>query len=224
MSKENPYFKFYTSEWLNGRITLEEYELQGLFINLCAYYWHSHGDLTKEQANKKFKNPVGLDSLLKENLIGLKGEKIIILFLDEQLIARGVQSVQNRANGNKGGRPKKTHSVNLENQNKSESKPIDNKSNSDIDNNSNIDNTFDTFWDLYDKKVDKGVCEKKWSKIPKSKHEHIFAHVKEYVKSTPDKQIRKNPETYLNREAWENEIIRYSEQKTPLSQTPNDYA
>jgi len=142
MSKENPYFKFYTSEWLNGRITLEEYELQGLFINLCAYYWHSHGEVTKEQANKKFKNPIGFDLLLKENLIALSGEKLVIVFLDEQLEQRGVQSIINRANGNKGGRPKKTHLVNLENRNESESKPIDNKSNSNNNSNKEIRKVF----------------------------------------------------------------------------------
>jgi hypothetical protein len=69
------------------------------------------------------------------------------------------------------------------------------------------DNTFDLFWDLYDKKVDRKSCERKWSRIDKSEHDKIFQHVERYVKSTPDKKFRKDPETYLNNEAWQNEII-----------------
>ena len=68
-------------------------------------------------------------------------------------------------------------------------------------------NTFDLFWDLYDKKVDRKACERKWSRIDKSEHDKIFQHVERYVKSTPDKKFRKDPETYLNNEAWQNEII-----------------
>ena len=32
-------------------------------------------------------------------------------------------------------------------------------------------------------------------------------HVPEYVLSTPNKEYRKNPATYLNNKGWENEII-----------------
>ena len=39
MAKSLPYFKFFCSEWSDGDITLEDYQTQGLFINICAYYW-----------------------------------------------------------------------------------------------------------------------------------------------------------------------------------------
>lgn len=122
MGKHNPYFKFYTGEWLNGRITLEDLETQGLFINLCAYYWHNEGKLSKHDALKRFKNPSGFDSLLNENLIGLIDEMLVIDFLDEQLNVRGVNADKNRANGKRGGRPKKTHPVLENNPNESETK------------------------------------------------------------------------------------------------------
>lgn len=140
--KENPYFKFYTSEWMNGRITLEDLEIQGLFINICAYYWHHSGNVTKTDIIKRFKNPVGLDSLLSENLIGLIGDKLEIKFLDEQLKGRGVKSVVNQANGKLGGRPKKTQSVNFENPNKSN---IDKIREDNSNNNSNKDNKNKAF-------------------------------------------------------------------------------
>ena len=68
--------------------------------------------------------------------------------------------------------------------------------------------TFEDFWDTYDKKVDnKPKCIAKWKKQPQDIKEKIIDHVKAYVISTPDKQYRKNPLTYLNNEGWENEII-----------------
>lgn len=67
--------------------------------------------------------------------------------------------------------------------------------------------TFNDFWKLYDKKIDWEDCEKKWLKLNQSEKEKIIDHLPAYVESTPEKQYRKNPETYLNDRAWENEII-----------------
>ena len=68
---------------------------------------------------------------------------------------------------------------------------------------------FSEFWDLYDKKTgDKKKIEKGWNKLKDKERELIIVHVKEYVASTPDKQFRKNPETYLNQSGWEHEIIK----------------
>lgn len=122
--KENPYFKFYTAEWLQGRITLEDLEVQGLFVNICAWYWHFKGDITVYHILKRTNNPVGFEKLTEANIIRLSDEqniyenkKLIISFLDEQLGQRGVVCARNKANGNKGGRPKKTQSVILNNPN-----------------------------------------------------------------------------------------------------------
>jgi hypothetical protein len=75
-------------------------------------------------------------------------------------------------------------------------------------NEKNEENTsFLRFWNLYDKKIDRQACERKWNKIDSELHELIFAHVSDYVASTPQIQYRKNPETYLNNRSWENEIV-----------------
>jgi len=66
---------------------------------------------------------------------------------------------------------------------------------------------FEEFWNTYDKKNDRGACEKKFGKLTEKEKELIWGHVPKYVLSTPDKQYRKNPETYLNNEAWNDEII-----------------
>lgn len=67
--------------------------------------------------------------------------------------------------------------------------------------------SFDNFWDRYDKKADRPKCEKKWAKIKQGEREKIMMHLDVYIPSTPDKQFRKNPLTYLNSNSWENEII-----------------
>ena len=66
--------------------------------------------------------------------------------------------------------------------------------------------SFDDFWNTYDKKKDTAKCEKKWSSLTDNERELIMNHIPAYVKSTPDKQYRKNPMTYLNGKCWLDEI------------------
>ena len=66
---------------------------------------------------------------------------------------------------------------------------------------------FEDFWISYDKKVDRKKAEKKFLKFPTKTCLEILEAVPRYVKSTPDKQFRKNPVTYLNNESWKNESI-----------------
>jgi len=68
--------------------------------------------------------------------------------------------------------------------------------------------TFDDFWQLYDKK--RGNIEKlkiKWNKISQADKKRIIKHVEDYKIATPDKNFRKDPETYLNNKSWNDEII-----------------
>lgn len=108
MAKELPYFKFYIGDWNNGDITLESYEIQGLFINICAYYWSKDCDLSIVNLHKKFRNDKpGITQLIKSNIIKTNQENILILFLNEQFESKEVQKITNRINGLKGGRPRK---------------------------------------------------------------------------------------------------------------------
>jgi len=65
---------------------------------------------------------------------------------------------------------------------------------------------FEEFWNTYDKKNDREACEKKFKKLSEKEKELIWGHVPKYVASTPDKQYRKNPATYLNNKCWNDEI------------------
>ena len=66
---------------------------------------------------------------------------------------------------------------------------------------------FETFWNLYDKKEDRIKCERKWMQLKNTERESCIRNLPAYILSTPDKQFRKNPATYLNNKSWGNEII-----------------
>jgi len=108
MAKEIPYFKFYIGDWSNGDITLETFELQGIFINICAYYWSKDCDVTLDNVKKKFRSVAdGIDELINCNCIKIIGNNISISFLNEQMQSKEVQKAINRNNGSLGGRPRK---------------------------------------------------------------------------------------------------------------------
>ena len=68
--------------------------------------------------------------------------------------------------------------------------------------------TFEEFWNDYDKKVgSKEKLRKKWENLSNANKLKINEHMPLYKKSQPDKKYRKNPETYLNNESWNDEII-----------------
>lgn len=66
---------------------------------------------------------------------------------------------------------------------------------------------FERFYTLYDKKVSKDDALRAWKKLKASDIEAIFANVQAYVASTPEKQYRPNPASYLNGRKWLDEII-----------------
>ena len=86
MAKDLPYFKFFCSEWSDGDITLESYEAQGLFINICSYYWSNECDINYKKLLKKFKgHEKTVDQLKEESIFKVSDSgEVVISFLDEQ--------------------------------------------------------------------------------------------------------------------------------------------
>ena len=68
---------------------------------------------------------------------------------------------------------------------------------------------FDEFWSVYDKKVSRAKAEKEWAKIAVNNDllNTIIVAARNYVKSKPDKQFRKDPERWLKNRGWEDEIV-----------------
>jgi len=99
MAKDLPYFKFFCSEWSDGDITLESYEAQGLFINICAYYWSNECVIELSKLKKKFKGfEAIIDEMISSKILKTKGLYVSISFLDEQKIERELKSRQNSEN------------------------------------------------------------------------------------------------------------------------------
>lgn len=80
--------------------------------------------------------------------------------------------------------------------------------------------TFARAWDLYQKKVGcKEKLEKKWNSMSQKDRKAAIEYIPLYVISQPDKQFRKNFQTFLNQRGWEDEII-----GTPQQPTTNEHS
>lgn len=68
-------------------------------------------------------------------------------------------------------------------------------------------NTFDDFWNLYDKKVGaKKKCEKKWNNLTDSERQKAIDTIPAFKERIQDKKYQPYPETYLNEERWEDNL------------------
>ena len=128
MAKELPYFQFEPAEYLTKDVSFCSLAAQGLFINLCAYYWQRECSLTKDQILRRLNYPKELNELITEGIIDLEGENIIIKFLDVQYDNATTKSRVNSENGAKGGRPKKPKRNPKETETKANQKPIESES------------------------------------------------------------------------------------------------
>jgi hypothetical protein len=98
------------------------------------------------------------------------------------------------------------------------------EANNNVNNNNNVNDNknkeekinFDIFYNLYDKKVDGKDAKLKWDRLDLQTQQLILSILPKYIKSTPDKQFRKSPLVYLNKKAWEDEIIIEKEFNKPV--------
>jgi len=217
----DPAFLFYSSDFLNGvsDLTMEE---RGQYITLLCIQ-HQKGELS-DKTIRLCLGSVSVDVLskFKKNEAGNFFNERLMLEIEK----RKSFTESRRNNGTKGGRPKKLTDeiktdrlfvglpkVNLmenENEDVNEIEIKDVIIESSVKKNEKLfkENSFIQFWDLYDKKTALKDCEKKFLKLPKEVIEKILEVVPLYVKSTPEKEFRKHPATWLNNECWNDEIIK----------------
>lgn len=82
MAKELPYFQFEPAEYLTKDISFCSLSAQGLFINICSFYWQRECQLTKTQVLRRFNYPDVLKELIQEGIIKTdENENIVIYFL-----------------------------------------------------------------------------------------------------------------------------------------------
>ena len=85
---------------------------------------------------------------------------------------------------------------------------------------------FETVWALYDKKKgDKDALKIRWDKLSITIQQKILDHIPKYKRETPDKQFRKNFQTYLNQKSFNDEILKDGKPGTsitPIAERPDD--
>lgn len=67
--------------------------------------------------------------------------------------------------------------------------------------------SFLEFWEAYDKKVGRAECEKRWSRLSDGERVCLMRYIPLYKQARPDKRYRRNPETFLSRKSWNDELI-----------------
>ena len=97
-------------------------------------------------------------------------------------------------------------------------KEIDNKKHTPVSSiDSEIIDSFEKLWVLYERKGNKASSLKIFAKLTDMQKDDIRSVVVDYVKSTPVKKFRKDLQTYLNpsKEHWKDEIVILDEKLTP---------
>jgi len=174
-------------------------------------------ELSNEQAGQLFKAIANFQNGTELNPFSDPGDfGLRMAFLPfKNQFARDVEKYngiveRNKENGKKGGRPKKENETE-----KTQTVIVKPKKAVNVNGNGNesekvlIENNFNIFWTVYDKKIDRNRCFEKWKKIFKGQilnFDFIIEGAKIYVKNTPDPKFRKNPLTWLNGNCWEDEI------------------
>jgi hypothetical protein len=196
---KDPAFLFYSSDFLNGvsDLTMEE---RGQYITLLCLQ-HQKGSLS-EKTVRLTVGSVSVDVMRKFE----KDEQgnYFQSRLKEEIEKRVNFTESRRNNGFKGGRPKASE--------KPSGYPTPNlmeNVNENVNEDKNINIDFDFFWNDYDKKVgDKQKLKSKWNKLSDNDRNQIMNYLPLYIEAVPDKQFRKNPETFLNNKSWLDEIVK----------------
>ncbi len=196
MSKD-PAFLFYSSDFLTGTMFLSD-EQVGKYIRLLCVQ-HQKGRLTE-------KHMINICKTYDKDVFDMFKKDENGLFYNERLEfehnkrrAYSESRRKNRINSIKPLNISKTYVNHMENENENE-----NRNRIKVE----IYPTFEDFWILYDKKVgSKKSIQSKWNKLPQKTKEQIINYLPSYIQATPDKAYRKNPQTFLNAEAWKDEII-----------------
>jgi hypothetical protein len=195
---KDPAFLFYSDNFLSGTMFFND-EQTGKYIRLlCAQ--HQTGHLEEKHMIFICK---GYDEDIFKKFIKDESGKYFNERLESEIIKRRNYS-ESRSNNKKG----KTKQIN---NTKIISKSYDNHmGNGNGIGNINID--FNSFWDLYDKKVGaKNKCEKKWNKLKFEVQKNIIDILPNWKSQFTDKQFQPFPETFLNQERWNDEITKKTE-------------
>jgi uncharacterized protein YdaU (DUF1376 family) len=219
------YYKFNISAFYlsAGHLTAEE---SGIYRMLLDYYYETESPITEK----------ALPVIRKR---GLKGKESIVMEIlnefftfdgefwrhdkcDAEIAEYTAKADTARANGKRGGRPKKeeeTKSVNDRNPEITGSKAnykLLTTNQELLTKNQELINISE-FWIIYEKRVNKKGCDPIWKKLKVDKElfNKMKVHIAAQYRSTERKYWPK-PKDYLKGERWNDDIIDYSDSK-PVS-------
>ena len=194
---KDPAVLFYTSDFLSGTFTMDN-EQVGKYIRLLCLQ-HQKGKLSEKDMLSICK---AYDSEIWDKFKVEDG-----LYYNDRMLNETVrrqkfsESRRNNAKSTKKESTSEAYAEHMETETENRTITI----------NENINIDFDWFWNDYDKKVgDKQKLKKKWNKLTDEERQNAMNYLDLYKQSVPDKQFRKNPETFLNNKSWNDEIINRS--------------
>lgn len=204
------WFKFSISEWKMGKIQRCKPEAKSAFMELCCLYWINETKLSIEDAIIECDED-NYHNLLSKKVIKEVDGYVKIYFLDEQF--ENVLDKSEKARESVKKRWLKRNATVIESNYESDTNvlPSNYESNTEEkrkekEEEKNNIFSFDEFWNMFDKKVDRRKCEDKYKKLSLVQIEKIKVALPIYIKSKPDIQYRKNPLTWLNGECWNDEV------------------
>ena len=204
------WFKFSISEWKMGKIQRCKPEAKSAFMELCCLYWINETKLSIEDAIIECDED-NYQNLLSKKVIKEVDGYVKIYFLDEQF--ENVLDKSEKARESVKKRWLKRNATVLESNYESDTNVLQSNYESNTEEKrtekeeeKNNIFSFDEFWNMFDKKVDRRKCEDKYKKLSLVQIEKIKVALPIYIKSKPDIQYRKNPLTWLNGECWNDEV------------------
>ena len=198
---KDPAFLFYPGDWLGGTMGMT-FEEKGAYMELLILQFN-RGHMTKHMIAQTIGQLwVNLEDKFEVDSEG----KYFNARLDiekqrrKDFVKSRVNNILGTNQYTKKKKKKSGHmSSHMENEDKDENEDI---------NKTEIYPTFDDFWDEYDKKVGKKPkVKKEWDKLNYDTKNLIMEYIPYYKQAQPNKKYRKNPETFLNNESWNDEII-----------------
>jgi len=194
---KDPAVLFYTSDFLSGTFTMDN-EQVGKYIRLLCLQ-HQKGKLSEKDMLsicKAYDNEIWDKFKVEDGLY--YNERMFNETIRRQKFS---ESRRNNAKSPKKESIREAYAEHMETETENRTITI----NEDI----NID--FEWFWNEYDKKIgEKQKLKKKWNKLTDEERQNAMNYLDLYKQSVPDKQFRKNPETFLNNKSWNDEIINRS--------------
>jgi len=214
---KDPAFLFYSSDFLTGTYFLNDTQV-GKFIRLLCFH-HQKGRLTKDHMLK-------ICLTYDKDIFDLFTQDENGLYFNERLESE-VDRRKKYSESRRSNRKKKTNNETpVLNISKTYDQHMETETETEAITITEVElyPSFEDFWDLYDKKTgNKTLIKPKFNKLPQKVKEEILNYLPAYIESTPDKTYRKNPQTFLNNKAWEDELIKHNSNGRQQNNQP-DYS